>query len=372
MKMHFIKLHHPKLIAVITLFLLISLTIPALSFASTIKSDEEVLFFSTAAHVDKSTSEWVIPIHGWIFEREEDATWRKAALSGLAKALGLEDDAVRNRYFQERARMFLVDNERWKNPQIQIGDKRFKTERSAANGHFKGRIRLGQDEIAGQIQDGLLSFFAVTEVEDEREFSGQVQLLPSEGVSVISDIDDTIKESMVLDKRELLANTFLRPYQSVEGMAGVYRDWEKSGTAFHYVSSSPWQLYPFLAQFMEQEGFPRGAFHLKQFRVKDHSLFKLFASSEETKPPIIRSIFEAWPGRRFILLGDSGEKDPEIYGQIAREFPDRVRHIFIRRVEGADNTTERFDASFSGLSTSRWTLFSDPQQIRAFPLDSAK
>ncbi|MCU7811355.1 MAG: App1 family protein [Candidatus Thiodiazotropha sp. (ex Notomyrtea botanica)] len=322
--------------------------------------------------MDKSTSEWIIPIHGWIFEREEDSAWRKAALSGLAKALGLEDDAVTNRYFQERARMFLVDNERWKSPEIQIGGNRFITERSATNGHFKGQIHLGQDEIADQIGDGLLSFSAVTEIDDKREFSSQVQLLPSEGVSVISDIDDTIKESMVLDKRALLANTFLRPYQSVEGMAGIYSDWEKGGAAFHYVSSSPWQLYPFLAQFMGQKGFPRGAFHLKQFRAKDRSLFKMFASSEETKPPIIRSIFETWPEHRFILVGDSGEKDPEIYGQIAREFPDRVRHIFIRRVEGADNTAERFDASFSGLSTSRWSLFSDPQRIRSIPLETAE
>ena len=108
-----------------------------------------------------------------------------------------------------------------------------------------------------------LEFWAVTRSRDKRQFSGRVQLLEPTGFSVVSDIDDTIKVSQVLDKGELLANTFIRPYREVTGMATQYRQWAKHGAAFHYVSSSPWQLFQPLMNFMETSGFPAGDFHLK-------------------------------------------------------------------------------------------------------------
>ena len=77
-------------------------------------------------------------------------------------------------------------------------------------------------------------------------------LVPPEGLSIISDIDDTVKVSNVLNKRELLANTFLREFTPIEGMAALFRRWGRAhGAVFHYVSASPWQLQPELQAFLQ-------------------------------------------------------------------------------------------------------------------------
>src|SRR5690606_37686200 len=82
----------------------------------------------------------------------------------------------------------------------------------------------------------------VTPEDDAREFTAPVFLLPRAGVVVISDIDDTIKHSDVLDKAALLRNTFLEPYRFVPQIAERYRGWTAAGAHLHFVSASPWQL----------------------------------------------------------------------------------------------------------------------------------
>ena len=62
----------------------------------------------------------------------------------------------------------------------------------------------------------------------------------------------TVKVSNVLNKRELLANTFLREFTPIEGMAALFRRWGRAhGAVFHYVSASPWQLQPELQAFLQ-------------------------------------------------------------------------------------------------------------------------
>jgi phosphatidate phosphatase APP1 len=205
----------------------------------------------------------------------------------------------------------------------------------------------------------------VTSEDDARHFRGEVLLPPRHGVSVISDIDDTIKVSDVRDRRKLLRRTFVLPFEAVPGMAAAYTAWAEGGATFHYVSSSPWPLYEPLEQFASREGFPVGAYYLKPFGLRDRSLLDLFKSASETKPPVIRAILDRYPRHRFVLVGDSGEKDPEVYGLIARERPAQLLHIFIRRIDGADNREERFAKAFAGLPAAQWTLFSDPSVLPA-------
>jgi phosphatidate phosphatase APP1 len=188
-------------------------------------------------------------------------------------------------------------------------------------------------------------------------------LIPSDGLSVISDIDDTIKISHVTDKKRLLEHTFLKPFEAVAGMAAVYRIWQEAGAAFHYVSSSPWQLYPALATFMSGADFPRGSVHFRYFRVKDESFLNLFASSTKSKPPVIEALLAAYPGRDFVLVGDSGESDPEIYGAVARAHPGRIRHIHIRLVTPEHRDNPRMQAAFAGVPDTLWSLFEAPDEL---------
>ena len=101
-------------------------------------------------------------------------------------------------------------------------------------------------------------------------------------------------------------------------------------------------------------------------RFRDETLLDLFKKGTETKPAVIEKILATYPGRKFVLVGDSGEHDPEVYAALLRKFPDRVLKVFIRNVtqETADN--ERFADVFENIDEDRWHLFNDPRDLR-FP-----
>ncbi len=75
-----------------------------------------------------------------------------------------------------------------------------------------------------------------------KAFPCTIYVLASHGISVISDIDDTIKISQVLSKRRLLKHTFYSYFKPVDGMSELYQKWYEQNCQFHYVSASPWQL----------------------------------------------------------------------------------------------------------------------------------
>ncbi|KAF9959031.1 hypothetical protein BGZ72_010372 [Mortierella alpina] len=139
---------------------------------------------------------------------------------------------------------------------------------------------------------------------------GVVNLIDPEGISIISDIDDTIKETNVsAGARIILRNTFLKDMRDVPGMAKVYKQWWEHGAAIHYVSNSPWQLIPSLLEFFHTHKFPPGSAHL---RLHDSVLKTYFMEPGENKRRSIREILKDFPKRKFILIGDSGEIDMEM------------------------------------------------------------
>ncbi|MEM8681756.1 MAG: App1 family protein, partial [Planctomycetota bacterium] len=183
------------------------------------------------------------------------------------------------------------------------------------------------------------------------------------GASVITDIDDTVKVTCVGKRIEMLNNTFVHPFRPVNGMPAAYRRWGEAGAAFHYVSSSPWQLYKPLVEFLDEQGLPRGSFHLRTLQLQGPSLLRQLTGGKRSKKKAIRNILAWYPGRQFVLVGDAGEKDPEIYGSIARRHPVQVAAIFIRRVENANLSPLRFEKAFRGLPDHMGRLFDDPAEL---------
>ena len=339
---------------------------------SELKSDERVVFFPTLGRRQADGS-WAVTVHGWIHEPEEDSKTRAAILSGLKRAVGVprgslrEDEAAR-KLFENRVRAFLVDNERGKRLAVRFGTETHALNvKSEANGHFRTALALPAEEVArhleGATEPSRLDFSAVTAPGDSRRFRGSVELVAPTGLSIISDVDDTVKITDVTATKAMLRNTFLREFRAVPGMADLYQRWAAQGASLHWVSSSPWQLYEPLDEFLRRGGFPDGSFHLKLFRMKDSTFLGLFASSEETKPRAIEPLFEEYPGRTFLLVGDSGEHDPEVYGAMARKYPKQVEGIFIRNVT-EEIDTARFEAAFAGVPRSLWQVFRSPDEIK--------
>jgi phosphatidate phosphatase APP1 len=197
--------------------------------------------------------------------------------------------------------------------------------------------------------------------------AGRVHLVDDEGLSVISDIDDTVKVTAVGNRRELLANTLLREFRAVPGMPEIYRGWETEGAAFHYVSASPWQLASCLDGFFTECGLPSGSMHLKLFRLKDSTPLGRFPSRKKSKRRVIEQIMTDFPRRRFLLVGDSGERDPDLYTAVARRQPSQVAGVVIRRVDGngpAWKLDRRLDRLARRLPRGLFQVFDEPASIR--------
>jgi phosphatidate phosphatase APP1 len=330
---------------------------------SQIKSDERVVFFPSAARLSDDQQSWVVPIHGWIFEPEENDLLRGVMLRQLRDSLDLPPDAPTTRLFDERVRLFLVDNERGKRIGVRIAGEQRVLDPSGADGHFTGTILLPVASVKPFLNEDVLPYEAITSPQDGREFRGVSYCLRPEGISVISDIDDTVKLTEVRDKSQLIRNTFFREFRAVEGMPAAYTRWAESGCQFHFISASPWQLYEPLVAFLRDAGFPGGTMHLKRFRLKDRSFFQLLADPLEYKVSVIEPLLKAFPKRKFVLVGDGGEKDPEAYGTIARRYPSQIVRIYIRDTTGQPLDARRYQSAFRGLSADRWQVFREAREL---------
>jgi phosphatidate phosphatase APP1 len=346
--------------------------------ANDLDRDEEVVFFPTYVVQDDQPS-IVLPIQAWIYEPETSSLTRNLTLRALSELLGLEEADRQAPIFTARARTFLVDNERNQKVVIKLLNRDVELSASEEDGQIRSLLTLPSDRVrAAATASGravpTLTYRAATSGSDRRVITGRIHLIPPKGISIVSDVDDTIKISNVLDKQELLKNTFVREFQPVEGMAAAYDGWADAGAAFHYVSGSPRQLYTDLDAFRAKSGFPAGSFHLRRLRWKDLSSIREFVSApEQYKIGTIETIMKACPERKFVLVGDSGEKDPEVYGELARRRPDQVAMIAIRNITDSTLDDARMSGAFREVPRDRLLLFRDAAELpSAVRLTAAK
>ncbi|MCG2419695.1 DUF2183 domain-containing protein [Aequorivita sp. F47161] len=161
---------------------------------------------------------------------------------------------------------------------------------------------------------------------------------------IISDIDDTILHTGLTSrlKWQVVKNTIFKRAEKripLEGAAAFYKKLHdgKSGNECNpifYVSHSPWNLYSYLEIFLEKNSFLKGPILLRDFV---NPLAKIFTpkTSDNEKPQKqkeIINILKTYPKLPFILIGDSGEHDPDIYTEIAEAHPERILAIYLRNV----------------------------------------
>ncbi len=177
-------------------------------------------------------------------------------------------------------------------------------------------------------------------IQSGNKFNGAI-LLPSANVSfgVISDIDDTILHTGVAStlKWQVLYNTFFKAAGNriaLKGAAEFYHLLHKGKTGaevnpIFYVSHSPWNLYRYINYFLKKNNFPKGPIVLRNFP----RLFRKKNTSElPEKHQEILNLLEKHTNLKFILIGDSGEHDPDIYLEIVQQYPERIRAIYLRNV----------------------------------------
>ncbi len=167
---------------------------------------------------------------------------------------------------------------------------------------------------------------------------------PDARFGIVSDVDDTILETGVervghMVKQTLTGSALTRtPFP---GAAELYRDLAADVNPVFYVSSSPWNLHAFLSAFLRHREFPWGPVLLRDLLGTD--------AGREPKHGRIEEILDLHPQLKFVLIGDSGEKDPEIYAEIVRTHPGRILAVYIRevRLDPGDGRVEKVSAAWA-------------------------
>ena len=314
---------------------------------ATIRGDESVTLYPS--HGAFAGNVWQFELRARINELERRSL-AVAALDLLRDSLGLDGlNAAEVTLFHQRARLFLTDSERGKSLRVQIGGRMINLARTDEHGIAANEV---EQAAARGRPSGWISVRTVLDNKDTRGFTGTVQLIAPSGISIISDVDDTIKITQVTDRQQMMRNTFARPFAPVPGMAERYAAWARSmpGSAFHYVSSSPWPLYEPLEAFRQASGFPPGTFHLRDLALAHLKSFAAPDAGRAHKSASIGRLIALYPQRRFWLIGDSGEFDPEIYGEFARRSPTQVERIYIRDMTNAPLDMERYRRAFEGVA----------------------
>ncbi|MEO5589627.1 MAG: phosphatase domain-containing protein, partial [Gemmatimonadaceae bacterium] len=177
--------------------------------------------------------------------------------------------------------------------------------------------------------------------------TGEILRLHGEArFGVISDIDDTVIQSRVSNFIQAARTVMLgnaRTRLPFPGVAAFYRALRDGATGseknpIFYVSSSPWNIFDVISEFMELQNVPKGPLLLRDWDLK----LNVLSSSRhlQHKGSIISEIIGTYPNLPFILIGDSGQHDPEIYRQMVTTFPGRILAIYIRDVTGSRERSE--------------------------------
>lgn len=155
---------------------------------------------------------------------------------------------------------------------------------------------------------------------------------------VVSDVDDTIMISNATSFLKFARLTLLNNARSrspFPGVAAFYRALQRGAAAptfnpIFYLSSSPWNLYDFLIAIMEVHNIPVGPMFLRDIGIDETKFIK--AGHHSHKGENLKRLLQTYPSLPFILIGDSGQADPEIYRQAVLDFPGRIAAIYIRDV----------------------------------------
>lgn len=243
---------------------------------------------------------------------------------GQPSSMSKEAIAIAHQHLMERLRPFMTmplagtpitifffNNEKSQAKTVDTND----------SGHFN--VRASLDFLPTHIRVLASENLSATE---------PVHITESKGISLVSDIDDTIKHSAIAGgAKEIFKNTFIRDLQdlTIEGVREWYTKLYSMGVKLHYVSNSPWQLYPLLRSYFSLAGLPPGSIHLKQYTGM---LQGIFEPAAERKRGSLDRIISDFPERRFVLVGDSGEADLEVYTDVVMANPGRVLAVYIRDV----------------------------------------
>ena len=209
-----------------------------------------------------------------------------------------------------------------------------------AEGYFLARLHPDPDDLVSPWTSGTVELGgSYRGLADSQTTPVDVRVPgPESRFGIISDIDDTILETGVQRMGRMIRQTLTGSALTrtpFPGAPELYRDLVAGENPVFYVSASPWNLHAFLTAFLRHREFPMGPILLRDLLGT--------RAGREQKSDRIHEVLDLHPQLPFVLIGDSGEKDPEIYADIVRAYPGRILAVYIRevRLDPGDGRVER-------------------------------
>ncbi|MGP1309903.1 MAG: phosphatidate phosphatase App1 family protein [Phycisphaerales bacterium] len=342
------------------------------------KDDEVVRLYPTLASWTDDGA-LIAPVHGRIYEPEHDSLVREWAFEVIEELFEEEEgvperleEAAQDR-LHARLALFAADDERGKRLRVRVGEQTILTGPSTAQGRFRGSARIDGERARTLRNDAPAVFHVELSPKHDRARAHDAAVyVPAPpgaggtgGVAVVCDLDDTVKVSNVRDEHALFRSTFWEEWRAVDGAPDLVRAIADATDATTiYLTAARWPLLGEFRDFLDQVGCPPGVFVMREFDFSLRDFRFTREGAEEHKRGALRELAAALPTHDFVLIGDSTEADPVVYGEFARAHPDRVRAVLVRLV-GEDRADDpRFAEAFAGVDQARVILFAKPP---AFP-----
>jgi phosphatidate phosphatase APP1 len=264
---------------------------------------DTVLLFDAPAF-ETSSNTWTASQQAFVYLRQPAVAPLVTAFSAFLDTLGISvGDALS--ILESRLKLFAA---------IGLGSQEVSVTTSDCDGAVTA---VGKTDSSGMVdrEISLCSSNAATVVEVSDNITATVFPSATTGFGVISDIDDTIKNTNVLDTASALQKTFLEEAVAIDGMPELYT--QLDADSFIYLSGSPFQLQPMLKEFISTAGFPLGPLLLKNLTFTSVDSLKDFLAGDGTevyKKAQVERIHEWYPRKTWLGVGDSTQSDPEVYG----------------------------------------------------------
>ncbi|KAK5725644.1 hypothetical protein LTR15_003834 [Elasticomyces elasticus] len=195
-------------------------------------------------------------------------------------------------------------------------------------------------------------------------------LVPNQGVTFISDIDDILRVTKIYEPKEGLLNSFARAFTPWQNMPDIYANWSKSlpDAHFHYLTTTPEQVTRNYMQFIYST-YPGGSFDTRPLNFSDIS------ATLSIRKFLLTRIFESFPQRKFVLVADTSNSDVmKDYPQMATDFPGQVQCIFLRNTSATDPGDKfPYDTSgFKNLNQNSYMFFLNPDDLTNLDIEGGQ
>jgi len=257
----------------------------------------------------------------------------------------------------------------YRDPNGRFAESRQNFGRSDSRGEFFGYARLGGLAEGNRVGGVVGTVDYTVNGADTGNATGY--LVPSQGITIVSDIDDILRVTKVWNPFEALNNTFVRPYMPWMNMPSVFSQWAASSNGggsgspvtssayhFHYLTTTPEQLTRTYMNFIYAH-YPLGSFDTRPLNLSNPS------SVIRPREFLLRQLLQSFPQRRFVLVGDTSNNDiMSTYSSMALEFRN-VACVLIRNTTATDQTMTlpSNTAGFRGLEEQRYMFFRTPDDI---------